>query len=49
VYIFFNDAGVREKVNAYARENKDPGVMQYWPGHEDHFHVRVTDKEGKCG
>lgn len=49
VYVFFSDAKVRSQVNAYAQKNNDPGVMQEWPGHEDHFHVRVKDKAGKCG
>ena len=48
VYIFFNDDPVRAEVNAYAKKNNDPGVMQFWPNHEDHFHVRVKDKAGKC-
>jgi hypothetical protein len=49
-YIFFNDAKVRGEVNGYAQSKGYPGVMQYWAGHEDHYHVRVTpDSHGECG
>jgi hypothetical protein len=44
--IFFNDANVRQAVNAYGAQNNLPGEMQEWPGHEDHFHVRITADPG---
>jgi hypothetical protein len=48
-YIFFNDAAVRKDVNAYAQQKNYSGVMQYWPLHENHFHVRVLlDSNGEC-
>lgn len=49
-YIFFNDDTVRPRVNGYAKSNGFPGVMQSWPHHKDHFHVRVTPGgDGGCG
>lgn len=48
-YIFFNDASVRSGVQDYAKANKLPGVIQAWPNHEDHFHVRLKVKDdGSC-
>lgn len=48
-YIFFNDAGVRDSVNAYAQAEGLSGIMMEWPNHENHFHVRVTPKaNGEC-
>jgi|GEM_PF-2039778 len=40
-FIFYNDKEVQAAVNAYATEKKLPGVMKSWPGHENHFHVRM--------
>ena len=38
--IFYNDTAVIREVNRYAGRE----VMQYWAGHEDHFHVRIQSK-----
>ena len=43
-YIFYNDTAVQQEVNAYARANNKPGVMQYEDGHATHFHVRIADQ-----
>ena len=42
--IFFNDGDVAAATNAYAIASGNPGVMSYWDGHEDHFHVRIADE-----
>ncbi len=49
-YIFFNDASVREDGNKYANQEHLPGVMNEWPNHEDHFHVRIQapKSDGSC-
>lgn len=41
--ILFNDTEVQNAVNAYAQEQGKPGIMKYWSGHNDHFHVRILD------
>ena len=46
VFIFFNDADVREAVNSYARQNNLPGEMQSSEGHDNHFHVRLNLNPG---
>ncbi len=45
--IFFNDSQVNAAVTAYARQNNLPlTVMKSWPGHDDHFHVRIAAPKG---
>ena len=43
--IYYNDANVRLAVNAYAlSKGYSSSIMQYWSGHDDHFHVRILDR-----
>lgn len=42
--IFYNDSGAQADFNNYVRTKGLPGNMQSWPGHGDHFHVRILDK-----
>jgi len=45
--IFYNDASVIRKVNAYAQKNNLPGRMEASnSSHEFHFHVRIKGKPG---
>ncbi len=41
--IFYNDSAVESDFNNYVQEKGLSGNMQYWPNHEDHFHVRILD------
>jgi murein endopeptidase len=42
-YIFYNDPAVNSAVNSYMKSKKLPGKIEPWSGHDDHFHLRVTD------
>lgn len=41
VYILYNDTSIHSTVNNYASDNKLQGQMKSWPGHANHFHVRI--------
>lgn len=42
--IFYNDTTVQQAVNDYAKSVGKSGYMRSWPGHENHFHVRILDQ-----
>ncbi len=43
--IYFNDTAVQAAVNAYAVSKGLPSsLMQSWPNHDNHFHVRILDQ-----
>lgn len=41
--IFYNDTAVQNDFNAYIQSKGLPSKMESWPGHENHFHVRILD------
>ena len=42
--VYYNDLVVQKAVNDYAKQNGLPMNMFSWPGHEDHFHLRIQDR-----
>jgi len=41
--IFYNDNAVQNDFNAYVQSKGLQSKMESWPGHENHFHVRIFD------
>lgn len=43
--VLYNDTNVRNAVNSYAKSKGQAGdFMQAYPGHDEHFHVRLLDQ-----